>query len=204
MPDDPRVRVAHCSPDAPGVDLLVDGDTEFETVEFGTVTAYVPVPPGSHVVEFVAGDGASVAGTSISAGADTHYTLLVAGSVASTSVSATLLTDDPGQVPTGLAHVRFVHASADAPMVDVRTAEEQALFERVGFREATGYRPLEAGRHDAELLATGTEETTLRVDGLPLEGGTAVSVFVVGSVADASLDVLLGEDARLAVEADDD
>jgi len=87
--------------------------------------------------------------------------------------------------------------------VDIRAASGPTLFERVGFREATGYRSLAATSHDVELLATGTEEVTLHVDDLTLEGGTAVSVFVVGSVADASLDALLGEDARVTVEADD-
>src|SRR6056297_3975493 len=45
-----QVRVAHLSPDAPAVDVLVDGDAVLEGVEFGTVSEYLEVPAGERTV----------------------------------------------------------------------------------------------------------------------------------------------------------
>lgn len=47
------VRVIHLSPNAPGVDILVDGDTLFEDISFGEGTDYVDLNPGTYNVNVV-------------------------------------------------------------------------------------------------------------------------------------------------------
>ena len=48
---DARIRVAHLSPDAPNVDIWVDGTLTYENVAFEEVTDYVALPPGSYLVQ---------------------------------------------------------------------------------------------------------------------------------------------------------
>ena len=47
------VRVIHLSPNAPGVDILVDGVTLFEDISFGEGTDYVDLNPGTYNVNVV-------------------------------------------------------------------------------------------------------------------------------------------------------
>ena len=54
------VRVIHLSPNAPGVDILVDGDTLFEDISFGEGTDYVDLNPGTYNVNVVLNTDKSV------------------------------------------------------------------------------------------------------------------------------------------------
>lgn len=57
-----NVRVAHLSPDAPAVDVYVDGAAVLEDVPFGAVSDYLELPAGSHTIEVApAGQGAESA-----------------------------------------------------------------------------------------------------------------------------------------------
>ena len=55
------VRVIHLSPNAPGVDILVDGDTLFEDISFGEGTDYVDLNPGTYNVNILLNSDKSVA-----------------------------------------------------------------------------------------------------------------------------------------------
>ncbi|KIL45851.1 DUF4397 domain-containing protein [Jeotgalibacillus soli] len=55
------VRVLHASPDAPAVDVYVNGTAVVEGAEFKAYTNYFPLPAGEHEVElFPAGDTSTV------------------------------------------------------------------------------------------------------------------------------------------------
>ena len=45
-----RVRIIHLSPDAPGVDMLIDGRLAFEDVKFMDATDYAQIPSGIYNV----------------------------------------------------------------------------------------------------------------------------------------------------------
>ena len=52
---DARVRVVHASPDAPAVDVLVDGQRALTDIEFREVTSYAPLRADQYDVEVVPG-----------------------------------------------------------------------------------------------------------------------------------------------------
>lgn len=54
------VRVIHLSPNAPGVDILVDGDTLFEDISFGEGTDYVDLNSGTYNINAVLNSDKSV------------------------------------------------------------------------------------------------------------------------------------------------
>lgn len=47
------IRIIHLSPNTPGVDISVDGDTLFEDISFGEGTDYVDLNPGTYNVNVV-------------------------------------------------------------------------------------------------------------------------------------------------------
>ena len=74
------VRVIHLSPNAPGVDLLVDGDTLFEDISFGEGTDYVDLNPGTYNVNVVLNtDKSVVLPLKVTLNPDKIYTIYIIG-----------------------------------------------------------------------------------------------------------------------------
>lgn len=74
------VRVIHLSPNAPGVDILVDGDTLFEDISFGEGTDYVDLNPGTYNVNIVLNtDKSVVLPLKVTLNPDKIYTIYIIG-----------------------------------------------------------------------------------------------------------------------------
>ena len=74
------VRVIHLSPNAPGVDILVDGDTLFEDISFGEGTDYVDLNPGTYNVNVVLNtDKSVVLPLKVTLNPDKIYTIYIRG-----------------------------------------------------------------------------------------------------------------------------
>jgi hypothetical protein len=129
------VRVVHLSPDAPAVDVWVDGSRVLQNVAFRGASAYLTVSEGNHRVQ-ISPAGASqpiVLDANVMLMKDASYTIAATGILA--NLQATVLTDD--RTTSGQqAKVHFVHTSPDAPAVDVAVSGGAILFSDVMFREA--------------------------------------------------------------------
>ena len=199
---DPQVRIGHCSPDAPNVDIHVDGSPAFEDVAFEDISEYTTLTPGNHEIRITpAGEDETVLETTLRLETDAMYTALATGMREDLQISA--FEDDPGEVPSGKSHVRFIHASPDAPRVAVQVKGGPKLFRRMKFRKASDYKPVDAGTYDIDVMPRGSDEPALSLPGLRFDGGTAYSAIAIGQVADGSLDALLVEDAVVELAADD-
>ena len=74
------VRVIHLSPNAPGVDILVDGDTLFEDISFGEGTDYVDLNLGTYNVNVVLNtDKSVVLPLKVTLNPDKIYTIYIIG-----------------------------------------------------------------------------------------------------------------------------
>jgi hypothetical protein len=177
-----RVRVAHASPDAPAVDVLVDGTVAFSNAPFGAVTDYAALPAGTYNVQVVpTGMTEPVvidADLTIEAGMD--YTVAAVGLLA--DIEPLVLVDNNAQPAAGKAHVRIVHASPNAPAVDIAVADGPVLFADIAFKGVGDYLPVDAGTYDLEVRLAGTDTVGLPLPGVMLEGGTVYTFFAMGLV----------------------
>jgi hypothetical protein len=192
-----KVRVGHFSPDAPNVDVYANGGAILSDVPFGVISDYLEVPGGTYTIEVVAAgadpaDGAVIGPVDLEFGAGTMTT--VAATNALESIEAQVLVDDPNP-QDGIAQVRVVHFSADAPAVDVALDGGDVVVENAEYPNATGYLDLPEGEYDLEIRPTGTEDVAFDIDPLALDGGNSFSVFAIGSLADGSFTVLPALDA---------
>lgn len=172
------VRVAHASPDAPAVDVFVDGNAALEGVEFGTISDYLELPPGEHTFEVAPtgqGRGAAVLQATASVNAGAFYTVAAIGTL--DNIDAAVLEDSP-------TRLRAVHFVPDAPAVDVALANGPVLFEGVEFGEATEYAALSPGAgYNVEVRVSESGETVATAENLTLEPSTTYSAFALGTVS---------------------
>ncbi len=191
------VRVAHLSPDAPAVDVLVNGQRAITGLAFGEVTPYIPLPASRIQVQVVpAGqDGPVVIQAELDLRAGAYYTVAATGFLANIrpQVYQDLLA---GFFPRAdQARIRVVHASPDAPAVDVAVKGGSVLFAGLPFPRASQYLVVPAGRYDLEVRAAGTTTVALELPGVVLEPGRTYTVFAVGSLQAGTLRVVAVVDA---------
>jgi hypothetical protein len=104
-------------------------------------------------------------------------TLLLAAS----ALSAACSDDDDNTGPEGEARVRVVHASPDAPDVDVLVDDAEALAD-VPYLAASDYLDLPSGERNLKVNAAGTSTTVIDAD-VTLVDGTDYTVIASGLVA---------------------
>lgn len=181
---DARVRVLHASPDAPAVDVWLDGAIvdALKNVPYATISDYLPVPAGSHQVQvFATGtDTSPVIDATVDLAAGAAYTVAATNAVA--SIEAQVIADDPSPTADG-AQIRVVHFSADAPAVDVAPDGADPIVSNLAYPNATEYLDVPADEYDLEVRVAGTMTVALDLDPVTVEAGTSYSVFAIGSAA---------------------
>ncbi len=191
-----RVRVVHASPDAPAVDVWVNGAVAFSNAPFKGITNYASLDPASYQVQ-VTPTGAStpvVIDATLDLAADTDYTVVAVGQLA--NIEPLVLVDNNGTPAAGKAHVRFVHASPDAPAVDIAVKGGPVLFANVAFKGVGTYLPVDAGTYDLEVRLAGTTTVALEVPGVKLDAQTVYTIFAMGLAGDGTLTAVPSVDAK--------
>lgn len=179
-----RVRAAHLSPDAPNVDVSVEGDAVLEDVPFRAVSDYLELPVGTANVAISATeDPDTVVFDEELELAEGAFTIAALGELSEENqpFAPAVLEDDVSD-PGENARVRLVHASPDAPAVDVTVDDgETVLFEDVAFGEA-GALEVPAGTYCLEVRPA-TEcndgDVVAQFEVAP-EAGGVYSAFAVG------------------------
>jgi len=184
-----RVMAVHASPDAPAVDLLVDGVVAGSGLAFPNNTGYLSVAGGTRNVKVnVAGTSNTVIDANLPVAAGVNYSVFATGAVA--SLQPLVLTDDLTAPASGKAHVRFVHLSPDAPSVDVAVTGGPVLFPNQAFRGYTAFAPVDAGTYDLEVRVAGTSTVALAVPGVALQAGKIYTVFARGFLSGSGAQAL--------------
>lgn len=190
-----RVRIMHASPDTPPVDIFVDGQKAVTALAFPNTTGYVALPAGGHNVKvFVSpsdGTGTPALQATLEIVAGKDITVLATGRVGDGSLALTLFEDD-NRTPSGNnAHIRLIHASPDAPPVDVAVAgTDTNVFRGVAFRNVSPYVPVPAGTYSLDVKVNETGATVLTIPNLQLQARTVYTAVAVGLAGNGTLRVV--------------
>jgi hypothetical protein len=181
-----RVKVLHASPDAPAVDVWVNGSVVFSNLAFEESSDFAEVPAGTYTVA-VSPAGMTepivIGPVDLELAAETDY-LVVATDMLS-MITPVILTADGSTPAEGNAWVRFLHASPDAPAVDIAVADGgPVLFPNVSFQSFTEYAPVPAGTYDLEARIAGTMDVALSLPGIAVADGGVYTAVATGLVAD--------------------
>jgi hypothetical protein len=174
------IMVVHASPDAPGVDLLINNITlNAAPLTFPNSTGYITLADGNTNIKVSAsGGGPDVIDANLNLGANQAYSVFAVDTLA--SISPLVLADDLTTPVAGKAHVRFVHLSPNAPAVDITLTNGAVVFGNKAFKEYTNFTPLDAGTYDLQVRVSGTSTVALDLPGVNFMDGKIYTVFAKG------------------------
>ena len=185
-----RVQVTHASPNAPGVDLLVDNaKVNTAALEFLGSTAYLSVNAGTRNIKVnAAGTSTTVINADVPFVAGKNYSLFAVDSLS--KISAVLVEDDLTAPASGKAHVRFIHLSPNAPAVDVALAGGNVVWGNYEFKDGSNFAPLDAGTYNLEVRLAGTTTVVLPLPNIVLTAGKIYTVYAKGFVGGSGAQAL--------------
>lgn len=201
-----QLTVVHGAPAAPAVDIYVSGPMDdfaglsatLENVAFKAISAELEVPAGDYRVRVTATGSMDViydSGTLTLADGVEYVAVASQVDTGLSPIGLTVLTD-LSETPVVLvddarSRVRVVHASADAPAVDV-LVNDAVVLDAVPFGVASGYLELLAGTYNVDVAADASGAVVIDAD-LNLAAQTDYTVLAVNSLAQIEPLVLMDD-----------
>ena len=186
-----RVLVVHASPDAPGVDLLVDNKkVNASALNYPNNTGYLDLEAGNRNIKVNAtGTSNTVINADVALTKDMNYSVFAYDMVS--AIKPLIVMDNLAAPANGKAHIRFLHLSPGAPAVTVGVLNGSTfvpLFSNRSFETAAtatanqNFTPVDAGTYTVQVRVAGTETVVLTVPDVPLQNGKIYTVFARGIV----------------------
>lgn len=209
-----KIRFAHMSPDAPAVDIrIADGTALFPNAAPRNVSPYIEATPGSISLKVTTPGGATTLFEfePITVAAGQVFTAVAMGTVDATDnipFSVRIYTDTedgvapidlvPKANPAQTAEIMLVHASPDAPAVDVLMNGTKVTTTPLAFPNSIGYLAVPVGSGNPTFALQVPNTTTVipvPANALPtLVAGKKYTVFVTGQLSNNTLDFKAVED----------
>ena len=181
-PANPNVLVTHASPDAPGVDLYVNGTKVNPTaLTYANNTGYLSVAAGATNVKVdVTGTMTTVINADLNLSTGANYSIFAIDSVSNIQP---LVLVDTLTVPSGNnAGIRFIHLSPNAPAVDILdSASLTVLISNVSFKGYTSFLTFPAGGPSTlYVCAHGSTTPVVTIPSFVPASGHIYTIFAKG------------------------
>jgi hypothetical protein len=198
----PRLRALHASPDAPPVNIRVNGVQALANVDYGQGSGFVDVTEATRVeVEaIIPGGNAVVLDRRLALDFSTDYTVLAVGEVADPIDTLVISTPGGRAIAAGNLRAQVVHAAPNAPAVDVYvTAPGAALassipvnFGPLAYGDYTGRTEVPAGDYRIRVTAAGNPGAVVYDSGtLPLAAGADLLIAAIENTGPGAAPVQL-------------
>lgn len=179
------VRVIHTSYDAPAVDVLVDDamPAAIPNLAYGGCSGYAELESGFRNIKVVGAGtaGPAVIDVNLTLAANTDYTVLAVD--AFSQITAISSADSRTPDPT-MAKIRFVHASPDAPAIDVKrtSGSGTVVFGNAAFPSIGAYSTMSAGAYALVITETGSATTLAEFQPVTVSSGAVYSLVAYGTL----------------------
>lgn len=176
-----KVRVLHASPDAPAVDIYVNGEKTLENMMYYMISPYLDLPAGSYTIDvYPAGKTSGrVLSEKVMVEGGKNYTVAAAGQLKDIRLVPVV---DSKKVPSTKSKVRFWHLSPNAPAVDIAVQDGDVLFKNIAFKEAAKYLELAPTTVNLEVRVAGTKDVVLTLRNTVLKANQAYTIVAIGLV----------------------
>jgi hypothetical protein len=206
------LQIVHASPDAPPVNVLIDGAVAITDLDYGQGTGEQQLSAGTHTIEIQAltpGTPTTVIGpTTVTLTANTDYVVAAEGTVA--TLSAQTFSHTLASVGPIATQVQVLHAAPNAPEVSVYvTAPGASLssttpFGTAAFEGAIGPTQVTSGQYEIRVTAAGTTTPVLFDSGtISLAGGSDLVISALQNEGPGTAPIFLsvvdayGNDSRI-------
>jgi hypothetical protein len=166
-----RVRVVHASPDAPAVDIFVNGGKVLENLPYREYSEYLALPAGSYSFDIkVTGTDTVVKNVPATLAAGTDYTVIAVGYAGGQQPAFDVLAlGDNNTLPANNGvKWRIIHGAPGAPAVDVYvTTPFETLMGKtpgltnVPFKGVSPYIETPVGLYQARVAVAGTKTVAI-------------------------------------------
>ncbi|MDU4883156.1 DUF4397 domain-containing protein [uncultured Clostridium sp.] len=193
---DTSVRILHAVPNAPNVDVYLNGSLLTNNLAFGKISKYTIFSPGEYEFQlFPTGTyDKPLLSQTIQLIANANYTVSIV--TLSNDLYLFRLKDDNIPATKSQAFLRFINLSSNAPLLSLALPNGVTLFNQAEYLETTGYYPLSAGIYNFEVLLGSSQVTTKFIKNITLDGGRFYSIYIIGVFNDKPpLGYLLFDDA---------
>jgi hypothetical protein len=171
-----KIRVVNASADVGAVDILAGDQVLVSNLAFPTASAFLEVPAGQFAIRAnTTGTTTTVTGpVDATLVAGRTYTIFLTGSAANMTLAANLVIDRAFD-----AQARFIHASPDAPAIDV-IADGRAVVTNLAFPNATPYVPVAAGGTCVFVTPTGAQDKVIQPISLDFQSASRQTIVALG------------------------
>ncbi len=179
-----KIRIFHGSPDAPPVDVSLNGAVALEDVDYAVSSGFVDVEAGTSEVQIdgllPGGETTTVIGpVDLDFTADMKYEILAVNEVAAIEP---VVVSRPYDFDTTQVRVTVLHGAHSAPTVDVHvtapdaTLSGETVLGSFSFKETLG--PVEIAAADYQIRVTLADTTTVVYDSGTLSLAAGSDIFI--------------------------
>lgn len=180
-----NVMVIHASPDAPAIDLYVDGARVDSNLAYLENTGYLSIPAGVRTIMVTpAGSTVPVIQGPVPITAGMVYSVFAADSLA--SITPMVLFDTLTAPAVGKAKVRFVHLSPNGGPIDLTIETGAPVFSGIAFENSTGFAAVDTGTYHFQLRDAGTANVTYSLPEISLTNGKSYTIYARGFAGSTS------------------
>ncbi len=174
------VNVYHAAPDAPSLDIIVDGNRiNTQPFDYTDYSGYLNFYTGSRSIKFSTTNAANaLVDTTFSVAEGKAYSLFVISTLPDLQLLA--VADSANAPASGKAMLRFVHLSPDAPAITVTEQGGSTIFEDASFKDATNFIEVDAKTYSFDLKSTDTGEVLLNAKDLNIRDGGFYTIITRG------------------------
>ena len=182
-----NLRIFHASPDAPSVDLFVDGSRRVFDTSFRNQSNFVTVQPGENTIQLNVAGSTTVALEVVVDFAENTATTLAAVNLLP-NISAILINDDliaPGE---GLIKFRIGHLAPSAPNLDIFISSPDEdldflspVFTNVSFTTVSEFLQVPRGQYRIRATVAGTQVVAADSGEINLDGERIFTILGLDS-----------------------
>ncbi|MEQ8471825.1 MAG: DUF4397 domain-containing protein [Marinoscillum sp.] len=182
-PETAYVSLYHASPNASGLDILVDNrQINSYPFEYSENTGYLRFYTGSRDLKFTPFNASnSIIDTTTVFEDGSAYSVFVTGDYP--EVEALIVKDDSERPSEGKAKIRIAHLAPDASEVNLLTSSaEDPIIDLQSYKTASDFMEIESGGHDFDVTDQ-DGNVLLNVDDINLSSGIYYTLIVKGFVS---------------------
>lgn len=174
------VRILHAVPNAPNVDIYLNGSLIASNLAFGNISKYMQISPGEYEFQlYPTGTyDKPLLSQNIQLISNSNYTVSIV--TLANNLFLFRLKDDNVPSSKSQSLLRFINLSSNAPLLSLALPNGVTLFNEAEYLETTGYYQLSPGIYNFEILLGSSQITTKYINNITLDGGKFYTIYIIG------------------------